>query len=72
MSFVVEPQMQQAKNPAPNFYKIMAVLFFVIGVAVIGAAVVFHGWMYWAIGIMTLINAGMSWLKSLVPRETKR
>lgn len=50
----------------------MAGLFFVVGVAVIWAAVVRHGWMLWTIGIMTLINAGMSWLKSLVPRETRR
>lgn len=64
--------MQQGKNPTPNFYKTMAVLFLVIGVAIICGAVIRHGWMLWTIGIMTLINAGMSWLKSLVPRETKR
>ena len=65
--------MQQApKTPTPNFYKIIAVLFLVIGIAVIWAAVVKKEWVFWAIGIMTIINAGMAWLKSLVPRETKR
>jgi hypothetical protein len=64
--------MSQPRNPTPNFYKAMAVLFLVIGVAVIWAAVVRHEWVFWAIGIMTIVNAGMAWLKSLVPRETKR
>jgi hypothetical protein len=63
---------QSPKPPAPNFYKIIAVLFLVIGIAVIWAAVVRKEWVFWAIGIMTIINAGMAWLKSLVPRETKR
>ncbi len=58
-------------NPSPKFYKVMAVLFFVIGVVVIWAAVVRHEWVFWAIGIMSIINGGMSTLKSLVPRETK-
>ena len=64
--------MSQGKNPSPNFYKVMAVLFLAIGIGVIWAAVVRHEWVFWAIGIMTIINAGMSWLKSLTPRETKR
>ena len=50
----------------------MAIAFLVIGVVVVGAAVHYHEWMYWAVGVMTLINAGMAWLKSLTPRETKR
>lgn len=62
----------QHPNPKPNFYKAIAVAFLVIGIVVIGAAVVRHEWVFWALGIMTLINAGMSWVKSLVPRETKR
>ena len=73
MPFVVKNPMQQApNNPSPNFYKIIAVLFFVFGIAAICAAVVKWGWVFWAFGIMSLANSGMSWLKSLVPRETKR
>ncbi|HLW52414.1 MAG TPA: hypothetical protein VKW06_06190 [Candidatus Angelobacter sp.] len=63
---------QPAKQPKPNFYKLMAGLFLVIGIGVIWMAVVRHEWVFWALGILTLINAGMSWLKSLVPGETKR
>ena len=62
----------QRPSPKPGFYKAMAFAFLVIGIVVIGAAIVRHEWVFWALGIMTLINAGMSWLKSLVPRETKR
>lgn len=50
----------------------MAVAFLVIGALVIWAAVVRHEWVYWALGVMTIINAGMAWLKSQVPGETKR
>jgi Na+/H+ antiporter NhaB len=64
--------MPEPRKPSPNFYKIMAIAFLVIGGLVIWAAVVRHEWVYWALGIMTIINAGMAWLKSLVPRETKR
>jgi 1,4-dihydroxy-2-naphthoate octaprenyltransferase len=64
--------MSEPRNPKPNFYKAMAIAFLVIGVVVIWAAVVRHEWVFWAIGIMTIINAGMAWLKSLVPRETRK
>ena len=63
---------KQRPNPKPGFYKSMAFAFLIIGIIVIWAAVVRHEWVFWAIGIMTIINAGMAWLKSLVPRETKR
>ena len=49
----------------------MAVAFFAIGVYLIWQAVVQHDWRYWAFGVLTIVNAIMSTLKSLVPRETK-
>ncbi len=63
--------MAEPRKPSPNFYKVVAVLFLVIGAGVIWAAVVRHEWVFGVIGIMTIINAGMALLKSLVPRETK-
>jgi hypothetical protein len=63
--------MPEPRKPSPHFYKVAAVLFLIIGVGVIWAAAVRHEWVFWAIGIMTIINAGMAWLKSLVPRETR-
>ncbi|HKF21952.1 MAG TPA: hypothetical protein VKE93_10300 [Candidatus Angelobacter sp.] len=61
----------QERKPSPNFYKIVAVAFLFIGVVLIWQAAVRHEWLFWALGIMTILNAIMSFLKSLVPRETK-
>jgi len=62
---------QQEHKPSPNFYKVIAVVFLVIGVFLIWQAAVRHDWRFWVFGILTIINAMMSALKSLVPRETK-
>jgi hypothetical protein len=62
---------QQPRKPSPNFYKVIAVAFLVIGAVLIWQAVVTHDWRYWAFGIMTVLNAIVSALKSQVPRETK-
>ena len=63
--------MTEQRNPSPTFYKIIAVIFLVIGVALIWQAVGRHDWRFWVFGILTIVNAMMSALKSLVPRETK-
>jgi uncharacterized membrane protein HdeD (DUF308 family) len=63
--------MQEPRKPSPNFYKAMAVAFLLIGVVLIWQATVRHEWLFWALGIMTILNAIMSALKSLVPRETR-
>lgn len=65
-------RMPEARKPSPNFYKIMAVVFLIIGAWLIWQAVIRHEWFYWAIGLLTIANALMSALKSLVPRETRR
>jgi hypothetical protein len=64
--------MTEPRKPNPNFYKVMAVVFLMVGIALIWAAVVRHEWIFWAFGILTILNAIMSALKSLVPRETGR
>ena len=63
---------QQPRKPSPSFYKIIAVIFLGIGGVLIWQATVRHEWVFWALGIMTILNAIMSALKSLVPRETKQ
>jgi uncharacterized membrane protein HdeD (DUF308 family) len=63
--------MVEPRKPSPNFYKVIAVAFLVIGVILIWQATVRHEWLFWALGIMTILNAIMSALKSLVPRERK-
>jgi hypothetical protein len=64
--------MSEPRNPNPNFYKIIAVVFLAIGAVLVWQAVMRHEWFYWAIAILTIVNGLMSWLKSLVPRETRR
>ena len=59
-------------NPSPNFYKIVAVAFLLIGAWLIWQAVTKHEWLFWAMGILTIVNAIMSALKSLTPGETRR
>jgi hypothetical protein len=64
--------MTEPRKPNPNFYKAMAIVFLAIGIALIWTAVVRHEWIFWAFGIMTILNAIMAGLKSLAPRETER
>lgn len=64
--------MAEPKNPKPGFYKVMALVFLVVGVVLIWQALQRNEWLYWAFGIMTILNAIMAALKGLVPGETKR
>ena len=50
----------------------MALVFLAIGVVLIWQALTKNEWLYWAFGIMTILNAIMAALKGLVPGETKR
>jgi hypothetical protein len=50
---------------------VVAVLFFLIGVALIWAFFKTHDRIYAIFGGITLLNAAMSTLKSLVVRETR-
>jgi O-antigen ligase len=64
--------MAEPRKPNPSFYRVIAVVFLVIGAVLIWQAVMRHEWFYWAIAILTIVNGLMSWLKSLVPRETQK
>ena len=57
-------------QPTPGFYKFMAVVFLILAVVFIWAAVHLHSWFYAAFGIITIINAVMSTLRSLAARES--
>ena len=56
-------------KPAPGFYKFMAIVFFVLAGVFIWAAVHQHSWFYGIFGIITVINALMSTLRSFAARE---
>ena len=68
----LQQNMTEPRKPKPVFYKTIALVFLAIGIALIWAALVRHEWIFWAFGIMTILNAMMAGLKSLAPRETKR
>ena len=62
---------QEPRKPNPNFYKVLALVFLALGIVLIWQALRRNEWLYWAFGIMTILNAIMSALKGLVPGETK-
>ena len=64
--------MTETRSPKPGFYKVLALVFLAIAVVLIWQALRRNEWLYWAFGIMTILNAIMSALKGLVPGETKR
>ncbi|HEY6309160.1 MAG TPA: hypothetical protein VI488_22175 [Candidatus Angelobacter sp.] len=64
--------MAEPRKPNPNFYKVIALVFLIIGAVLIWQAMMRHEWFFWAIGILTVVNGFMAGLKSLVPRETRR
>jgi hypothetical protein len=62
----------EPRKPSPNFYRVIAVFFLIIGVVLVWQALRRHEWFFWAIAILTVVNGLMAWLKSQVPRETKQ
>jgi hypothetical protein len=64
--------MAEPRKPSPNFYKAMALIFLMAAVVLIWQALVRHEWIFWAFGIMTILNSIMAGLKSLAPKETRR
>lgn len=64
--------MAEPRKPNPSFYRIIAVVFLAIGAVLLWQAVMRHEWFYWAVAVLTIVNGLMSWLKSLVPRETQK
>jgi len=58
---------QQQGNPSPRFYKLVAIAFALTSGVLFWIAATRHQWAFWAMAIITLLNAIMSFLKSLVP-----
>jgi len=51
----------------------MAAFFLAIAMVLLWLAATRHEWFYWVIGIMTIFNAAMAGLKSIVaPRESQK
>lgn len=64
----IQPQPQRPSSP--GFYKGMAIVFFLLGAVLIGAAVWQHSWFYAAFAGITILNGLMSLLKSFVARQS--
>jgi len=60
----------QQRSASPLFYRVVAVLFFLIGAGLIFAYFKTHELIFAIFGGITLMNALMATLKSLVVRET--
>ncbi len=54
---------QQQRNAPPGFYKIVAILFYLIGGILVFMAITRRDWFYGAIGGITLLNAVMTTIK---------
>jgi len=63
--------MDQRQNSSPRWYRNVAIIFSVIGLILVWAAITQHDWVYWAFAAITLLNAFLSGLKFLQVRETK-
>ena len=59
---ITERNMDQ-RNNKPEFYRIVAFAFLIISGILFYAAITRHQWFYWAMAIITLINALMTVLK---------
>ncbi len=56
------------RNNKPEFYRTVAIAFVVISGVLFYAAATRHQWFFWAMAIITLINALMTVLKYLTVR----
>ena len=63
---------QQQRKPSPGFYKGVAIVFFLLGVLFVYAAIRQHSWFFGAFGAITLFNGFMSILKSIAAAEINK
>jgi hypothetical protein len=63
--------MAQQQNSSPRWYRNVAIIFSVIGIILVWAAIKQHDWVYGAFAGITLLNAIMSTFKFFRVRESK-
>jgi hypothetical protein len=69
---VEQDQQQQRTNSSPQWYRNIAITFFMIAAILTWAAIMKHDWLYGAFAIITTLNAIMTTLKFISVRETGR
>jgi len=62
---------KQRASGSPQWYRNVAMIFFVIAGVLLWAAITQHDWVYWAFAGITALNAIMTTLKFFQARETK-
>jgi hypothetical protein len=67
-----QDQQQQRTNSSPQWYRNIALTFFMIAAILTWAAFLKHDWVYGAFAIITTLNAIMTTLKFITVRETGR
>jgi Na+/melibiose symporter-like transporter len=67
-----EQEQQQRINSSPQWYRNIAITFFMITAILTWAAFTKHDWVYGAFAIITGLNAIMTTLKFITVRETGR
>ncbi|HLJ88725.1 MAG TPA: hypothetical protein VKZ53_18040 [Candidatus Angelobacter sp.] len=63
---------QPQRKTSPGFYRLIAILFFIISLILAGVAVRRHEWFFWVFAGITLMNACMATLRFFVARELGR
>ncbi|HYX52224.1 MAG TPA: hypothetical protein VE783_02155 [Candidatus Limnocylindrales bacterium] len=63
-------EQRQHSNASPQWYRNTAIVFFVIGLALTGAWLKKHDWVYGAFAGITFLNAIMTTLKFITVRGT--
>jgi hypothetical protein len=61
----------EQQNSSPRWYRNVAIIFSVIGIILLWAAIKQHDWVYGAFAGITLLNAVMSTFKFFQVRESK-
>jgi hypothetical protein len=67
-----EQEQPQRANSSPQWYRNIAITFFMITAILTWAAFTKHDWVYGAFAIITGLNAIMTTLKFITVRETGR
>jgi len=67
-----QDQQQQRTNSSPQWYRNIALTFFMIAAILTWAAIMKRDWVYGAFAIITALNAIMTTLKFITVRETGR
>lgn len=62
----------QRTNASPEWYRNIAIIFFLLAAVLLWAALTRHDWLYWAFAGITFLNGIMTALKFITVREIRK